>query len=106
MSLANAVQDGLKDRKCKIIALCKCPPVPYVPEKDCVQETVSAYMDNHLKMQIGECTELQVPIWHSVMRRTFFIHVGSALKAIKRTGYFKAYEEANKAYVKHHSRIK
>ncbi len=58
MSLAKAVPNGLKDRECKKTALCECPPIPYVPEKDCVQETVSAYKDNHLKTQIGEGMEL------------------------------------------------
>jgi hypothetical protein len=32
MSLAKAVPDGLKDRKCKTIALCKHPPIP-CPQK-------------------------------------------------------------------------
>ena len=62
MSLAKAVPDGLKDRKCKKSVLCECPPITYVPEKDCVQETVSAYKDNHLKAQIGEGMELRVSI--------------------------------------------
>ncbi len=35
------------------------------PKKDCVQETGSAYKDNHLKTQICEGMELWVPIWHS-----------------------------------------
>jgi hypothetical protein len=34
------------------------PPIPYVPKKDCVQETVSVFKDNHLKTQIGEGLEL------------------------------------------------
>ncbi len=54
MILAKAVPDSLKDRKCKEIALHECPLIPYVPEKDCVQETVSAFKVNHLKMQIGK----------------------------------------------------
>jgi hypothetical protein len=44
------------------MALCERPPILYVPEKDDVQETVSAYKDNHLKTLINEGTELQVPI--------------------------------------------
>jgi hypothetical protein len=42
MSLAKAVPKGIKDRECKRFALQERPPVPYVPEKDPVQETVSA----------------------------------------------------------------
>ncbi len=33
------------------------------------------------------------------MREAFLIHMGSALDAIKKKEYFKAHEEANKAYV-------
>ncbi len=38
MSLAKATPDGLKDRESKKMALRKRPPIPYVPEKDNVQE--------------------------------------------------------------------
>jgi hypothetical protein len=100
MSLAKAVPDGLKDRKCKKTALCKCPPIPYVPEKDCVQETVLTCKDNHLKTQIGKGMELQVPIWHSGMHKAFLIHVGLAQEVIKKKGYFKAYKENREAYEK------
>ena len=71
MSLAKAAPDGLKDRECKKMALRKRPPIPYVPEKDSVQDTVSSFKDNHLKTPINEGTELQVPIWHSGMREAF-----------------------------------
>ncbi len=89
MNLVKAVPDGLKDCNCEKTALRKCPPIPYVPEKDCVQKTVSAFKDNHLKMQIGKGMELQVPIWHSGMQEAFLIHVGSAQENIKKKGYFK-----------------
>jgi hypothetical protein len=78
MSLAKAAPDGLKDCKCKKMALRKRPPIPYVPEKDRVQETVSSYKNKHLKTLIKEGTKLRVPIWHSGMREAFLIHVGSA----------------------------
>ncbi len=106
MSLAKAAPDHLKEWECKKIALCKCPPIPYVPKKDCVQETVSAFKDSHLMMKIHEGTELRVPIWHSGMRKAFLIHVGCALEAIKRKGYFKAYVESNKVYMEQCSWIK
>jgi hypothetical protein len=42
-SLAKAVPEGIRDKKCKRFALRERPPVPYVvTEKDPVQETVSA----------------------------------------------------------------
>jgi hypothetical protein len=91
MSLAKAVPDGLKDRECKKTALHECPPIPYVSEKDC---------------QISKGMELRVPIWHSGMRWAFLIHVGSAREAIKKKGYFKAYEENNEACVELPGKIK
>ncbi len=68
--------------------------------------TFSAFKDNHLKTQIGKGMELQVPIWHSGMRKAFLIHVESAQEAIKKKGYFKAFEENTKAYAELRGKIK
>jgi hypothetical protein len=63
MSLAKAVPEGIRDRECKRFALQECPPVPYVPEKDPVQETVSLLKsDQSLKTTIGVDAELCLPI--------------------------------------------
>jgi hypothetical protein len=40
------------------------------------------------------------------MCEAFLIHVGSALKAIKKKGYFKAHKDANEAYVEQHELVK
>ncbi len=58
MSLAKVAPDGLKDRECKKMTLRERPPIPYVPEKDSVQETVSSFKEAHLKMLINSGTEL------------------------------------------------
>ncbi len=84
MSLAKAAPDGLKDHECEKMALRERPPIPYVPEKGSMQETVSSYRDNHLKTLIKKGTELRVPIWHSGTRAAFLIHVGSAQEAIEK----------------------
>jgi hypothetical protein len=100
MSLAKAVPPGIKDRECKRFTLQEHPPVPYVPEKDPVQETVSLLKsDQSLKTTMGVDAELHLPIWHCGMREAFLIHVSSALDAIKKQGTFKAYKEAHEAYV-------
>jgi hypothetical protein len=106
MSLAKAAPDSLKDYECEKMDLRKHPPIPYVPEKDSVQETVSSYNDNHLKILIKEGTELWVPIWHSGTREAFLIHVGSAQEAIKKKGYFKSFEEYSKTYADKREKIK
>jgi hypothetical protein len=52
MSLAKAVPNSLKDRKCKKMALREGPSIPYVPKKDCVQERALSFKDKYLKTQI------------------------------------------------------
>jgi hypothetical protein len=100
MSLAKAVPKGIKDKECKRFALQERPPVPYVPEKDPVQEMVSALKsEQSLKTTIGEDAELHLPIWHCGTHEAFFMHMSTALDAIKKRGTFKAYKEACKAYV-------
>jgi hypothetical protein len=60
---------------------------PYVPEKDPVQETVSALkIDQSLKTTIGVDAGLCLPIWHCRTRKAFLMHVSSALDAIKKWG--------------------
>jgi hypothetical protein len=100
MSIAKAVPKGIKDRECKRFALQEHPPVPYVPEKDPIQETVSLLKsDQSLKTTIGVDAELCLPIWHCGTHEAFLMHVSSALNGIKKRGTFKAYKEAHEAYV-------
>jgi hypothetical protein len=106
MILAKAAPGGLNDCKCKKMALRERPPIPYVPEKDSVQDTVWSFKDNHLKTLINKGTELRVPIWHSGMRKAFLIHVGSAQEAIKKKGYFKSFEEYSETYADKREKIK
>jgi hypothetical protein len=100
MSIAKAVPKGIKDRECKRFALQERPPVPYVPDKDPIQETVSLLKsDQSLKTTIGEDAEHRLPIWHCGTCEAFLMHVSSALDAIKKRGTFKAYKEAHEVYV-------
>jgi hypothetical protein len=63
MSITKAVPEGIKDRECKRFALQECPPVPYKPEKDPVQESVSLLKsDQSLKTTIEADAELHLPI--------------------------------------------
>jgi hypothetical protein len=106
MSLAKAAPDSLKDRECENMALHERPLIPYVPEKDGVQETVSSFKESHLKTLIKEGTELRVPIWHSGTREAFLIHVGSAQEAIEKKGYFKSFEEQFDEYSEKRGKVK
>jgi hypothetical protein len=81
-------------------ALQEHPPVPYVPEKDPIQETVSLLKsDQSLKTTFGVDAELRLPIWHCRTCKAFLMHVSLALNAIKKWGTFKTYKEAHEAYV-------
>jgi hypothetical protein len=108
MSLAKAVPEGIRGKECKRFALVReCPPVPYMSEKDPVQETVSALKsDQSLKTTIREDAELPLPIWHCGTREAFLMHVRSALNAIKKRGTFKAYKEAFEACVEQREVVK
>jgi hypothetical protein len=67
MSLAKAVPKGIKDKEFKRFTLQERTPVPYVPEKNPVQEMVSALKSDQslkIKTTIGEDAELHLPIWH------------------------------------------
>jgi hypothetical protein len=99
MSLAMAVPKGIRDKECERFALQERPPVPYVPEMDPVQETVSTLKsDQSLKMTIRDGAELRLPIWHWGTRKVFLMHMSTALDAIKKWGTFKAYKEAQEAH--------
>jgi hypothetical protein len=66
MSLAKAVPNGIKDKECERFALQERPPIPYMPEKDPIQEMVSTLKsDQSLKTTIGEDAELCILIWHT-----------------------------------------
>jgi hypothetical protein len=100
MLIAKAVPEGFKDRECKRFALRERSPVPYMPEKDPIQEMVSLLKsDQSLKTTIRADAELRLPIWHCRMCEAFLMHVSSALDTMKKQGTFKAYKEAREAYV-------
>jgi hypothetical protein len=100
MSLAKTVPEGIRDKECKRFTIQECPPIPYLPEKDPIQETLSALnSDKSLKTAIREDKELRPPIWHCGMHEAFCMHVSTAIDAIKKQGIFKAHKEASELYV-------
>ena len=99
MSLAKVDPDGLRDREWEKTALRECPPVPYVPEKDQVQETVSALKGQHLKTSIREDMTLHLSIWHNGTKEAMLMHVIVTLDAIKKHGQFQDYETAQVLYM-------
>ncbi len=93
MSLAKLVPDDLKNRECKSSRLREPPPVPYMPEKNKVQETVSLMKGLQLKTSIGKDTTLHFFVWNSGTKEAMLMHVMATLDAIKKRGHFQAYKE-------------
>jgi hypothetical protein len=107
MSLAKSVPDGLKPQECKRSRLREPPPVPYVPEKDEVQEEVSKMKNLQIKTSIEMDTTLNFPVWYNnKTKEAFLMHVTMVLDGIKKRGHFKDYKEAQKAYVEQREAVK
>ncbi len=71
-----------------------------VPEKDEVQEEVSKMKNLQLKTSIDKDTTLNFPVWYgNGTKETMLMLLTVTLDAIKKRGHFKAYNEAQAAYV-------
>jgi hypothetical protein len=59
-----SVSEGLKPQECKRTKLPEPPPVPYIPEKDEVQEDVAKMQNLQIKTLLEKDTTLHFPVWH------------------------------------------
>jgi hypothetical protein len=99
MSLTKSVPEGLKPQECKCTKLREPPPVPYIPEKDEVQEEVTKFRNLQIKTSLEKDTTLNFLVWHkNGTQEAFLMHVTVVLDAIKKRGHFKDYDKAQKAY--------
>ena len=97
--MQKSVPEGLNPQECKQTKLCKPPPVPYIPEKDKVQEEVSKLQNLQIKTSFEKDTTLNFPVWHeNGTHEAFLMHVMAVLDAMKKRGHFKDYDRAQKAY--------
>jgi hypothetical protein len=62
MSLAKSVPNGLNPQECECTKLCKPPLVPYIPEKDKVQEEVVKLRNLQIKTLLEKDTTLNFPV--------------------------------------------
>jgi hypothetical protein len=99
MSLAKSVPYGLKNCEWERTALSEPPPVPHVPKKDKVQETVSTMKGLQLKTSISENTTLHFPMWNSGKKEAMLMHMMATLDAIKKRGHFQEYNTALVLYM-------
>ncbi len=99
MSMSKMVADHLKPQECERIKLREPPPVPYVPEKDEVQEEVSKTRNIEIKTTIEKDTTMNFPVWQeNRTRKAFLRHVTAVLDAIKKGGHFGDYNKAALKY--------
>jgi hypothetical protein len=95
MSLTKSVPEGLNQQECKCTKLCKPPPVPYIPEKDKVQEEVVKLQNLQIKTSLEKDNTLNFLVWHeNGTREAFLMHVMAVLDAMKKRGHFKDYDRA------------
>ncbi len=98
ISIVKAVPKCIKDKECKWFALQERPSVPYLPEKDPIQETVSTLkrpesQDYHRGWRGASHPHLA----HNGTCKAVLMHGSTALNAIEKRGTFKAYKEACEA---------
>jgi hypothetical protein len=99
MSLAKSVPKGLNPQECKQTKLREPLPVPYIPEKDKVQEEVANLQKLQIKTSLEKDTMLNFPVWHKYgTREAIFMHATAVLDAMKKRGHFNNYDRAQKAY--------
>ncbi len=99
MSLAKSVPSRLNPQECKRTKLRKPPPVPYIPEKDKVEEEVAKLRNLQIKTLLEKDTTLNFPVWHkNGTREAFLMHVTAVLDAMKKCGHSKDYNRAQKAH--------
>ncbi len=92
-------REGLNPRKCKWTKLCKPPLVPYIPEKDKVQEEVASLRQLQIKTSLEKNTTLNFPVWQeNGTSEAFLMHVTGVLDAMKKCGHFNNFDKAQKAY--------
>jgi hypothetical protein len=99
MSLAKSVPEKLNPRECKQTKLHEPPPVPYIPNKDKVQEEVVKLQNLQIKTLLKKDTTLNFSVWHeNGTREAFLMDVTAVLDAMEKHGHFKDYGRAQKAY--------
>ena len=80
ISHAKVAPEGLKPQECKRNAGRSKHPIPYIPEKDDLQDAVESSA-NTLKLTLPHKVELCVPVWSKGTPEQFLVHVQQALDA-------------------------
>ncbi len=95
MSHTKVAPERLKPQECERNAGRSKPPIPYIPEKDDIQEAVDSSA-NTLKSTSPHKVELRIPVWSKGTPEQFLVYVQQALDAIRQKGLQIALEKAIK----------
>jgi hypothetical protein len=95
MSHAKVAPVGLQPQKCERNTGRSKPTIPYIPEKDVLQESVDSSA-NTLKLTLPHKVELRIPVWSKGTPEQFLVHVQSALDAIRQKGLQAALDKVHK----------
>ena len=88
--MSKAVLEGLKPQECECGSGRIRPPIPYIPEKNDLNEAGESSAT--IKLTLQTKVELWVPVWSRGTLEKFLMHVQQAIAAIKAKGVQEAYE--------------
>eukprot|EP00804_Cyclotella_cryptica_P007830 CCRYP_001409-RA/>CCRYP_001409-RA protein AED:0.37 eAED:0.37 QI:0/-1/0/1/-1/1/1/0/116 len=88
--MSKAVPDGLKPQECESGSGRVKSPIPYIPEKDDLQEAVESTA--LITLTLPTKVELRVSVWSRGTPEKFLVHVQQRIAAIKTKGLQEAYE--------------
>eukprot|EP00804_Cyclotella_cryptica_P010182 CCRYP_013808-RA/>CCRYP_013808-RA protein AED:0.11 eAED:0.65 QI:0/0/0/1/1/1/2/0/398 len=98
MSAEKMAPIGLKNQECERGRGGKKAPIPYVPDRDPVQEALDLKPET-LKCTLANGSETQITVWsgHGT-KEQFVLHVNKAHSTAKKMGLIRACDDAEKAY--------
>jgi len=73
IKMSKAVPEGLKPQECECGSSRVKPPIPYIPEKDDLQEAVES--STSIKLTLPTKVELQVSVWSCGTPEKFIVHI-------------------------------
>ena len=85
MSHVKVAPDSLKPRECERNVGRSRPLIPFIPEKDVIQEATDS-STNTLKLILLHRVELHALVWSKGIPEQFLVHVQQALDAIRQKG--------------------
>jgi len=92
-NVSKSVPNGLKPQECERSPGQNKPPIPYISEKDTIQDTSS---DSMMKIMLSNKAELRVIVFNQGSLEHFLCHVQTELETIRNKGLVAPYDQAHK----------